>query len=231
MTAIRTTSDVPGSEGGFDFFDALGPSQTRRRRNWPRIGAALGLAVACGALSVALYASAGARKPVLAVARAVPAGSVITASDLRAVRVADDPGLAPIPVGAVGGVLGQHAAVALVPGTLLTRADLSGGPTIPAGWASVGLDLKAGQLPAGLIPGQTVVVVITPPAGQAASAGSGGSQGTVLVDAARVISIAWASAASNSPDTEVTLAVPAVLAPSVASAEANGQVAVVGLGG
>jgi len=137
MTATRTASDLAGSEGGFDLFEALGPARSRRRRNWPRMAAALGLAVASGALFVALYASAGARRPVLAVARAVPVGSVITASDLRAVRVAEDPGLAPIGAGAAQSVVGQRAAVALVPGTLLTRADLSAGPSSPpAGPAS-----------------------------------------------------------------------------------------------
>jgi len=230
MTATRTASDLAGSEGGFDLFEALGPARSRRRRNWPRMAAALGLAVASGALFVALYASAGARRPVLAVARAVPVGSVITASDLRAVRVAEDPGLAPIGAGAAQSVVGQRAAVALVPGTLLTRADLSAGPVIPTGWASVGLDLKANQVPAGLVPGQTVAVVMTPPSGQAASPGASPSAGMVLVDAARVVSITLPTAASSLPDTEVTLAVPAALAPSVVSAEANDQVALVGLG-
>src|ERR1700758_4285842 len=106
-----------------ELIDQLAPGRPLRRRNWPRLGAAAALAVVCGALFVLLYQSAGSRHPFLAVARPVASGQVVAPSDLTTVRVTSDSALTPIPADEAGLVIGRHAAVALVPGTLLTPAD------------------------------------------------------------------------------------------------------------
>lgn len=212
----------------------LAPGQPTGRRNWPRVGAAAALALLCGATFVLLYSSAGARRPFLAVARPVPVDGTITAADLVTARVAPDAGLAPIPVQDTAGVIGRRAAVALVPGTLLTAGDLAAGPILGSRSSSVGLDLKPGELPAGLGVGDAVLVVET--AGPSATAGPGTAAGgapsgapTVLVDHATVLSVGQPSAGAGTGDTEVTIGVPSTLAAVVVTAAAAGDVALAGL--
>lgn len=232
-TVSRSRGNGQVQEAGM--LDQLAPGGAGRRRNWPRIGAAAALAVLSSSLFVLLYASAGSRQPVLALARAVPVGGVLTAADLTTARVASDPALAPIPVQEASQVIGRRAAVALVPGTLVTAHDLTSGPAVAPSSASVGLDLKAGEVPAGLAPGDAVLVVETngtSPAGPGAPATAGQPAGgpTVLVDRAAVLEVAPPAAAAGSSDTTVTIEVPAGLAAAVATAAAAGDVALAGLG-
>jgi hypothetical protein len=229
MTTVTTRPQGDGQASGLELLDRLAPGHPRRRRNWARVGAAACLALFCGVFFVLLYASAGSRHPYLAVARPLPPGATITASDLAIARVQDDPALSPIPAGEAGAVVGRRAAVALVPGTLLTPADLASGPLLGAGEASVGLDLKPGQVPAGLVPGEAVAIIdtATTPPGAGAS-GSGSSN--VLVAQATVLSVTAPMAGSASGDTEVTVAVPADVAAEVATAASAENVAVAALG-
>jgi len=190
-------------------------------------------AVVGGVVFVGLYASAGSRHPVLAMSSSVPQGARISASDLRLVHVADDPGLSPIPASQEDSVIGRRAAVSLVPGTLLTPADLSSSPLLGAGEASVGLDLKPGEFPAGLAPGESVVVIQTQAQAQAQPAsGTPGSptNANVLVDRATVISVTPPNPSSGTSDEQVTLALPADLASEVVSAASAGQIALAELG-
>ena len=220
-----TTTDIADRLGpSFDLFEGMAKARPRPRRAWARAGGALALAVACGAGFVGLYASAGARHPVLAIARAVPAGATITAGDLRVVRLSSDPGVTALPATEASAVIGRAAAVSLVPGGLLVGADLASGPVVPAGWASVGLDLKADQAPANLIPGSSVMVVVTTPPGQANSSGAPPQVLTV----AKVIEIAPPN--PNSTDTVLTLAVPGEAAAVLAQASSAGTATLVGLG-
>lgn len=222
-----------GQSTGQDLFEQLVPGRPVRRRNWPRVGAGLALAVVCGAVFVLLYASAGSRHPFLAVAQPVAVGQTITASDLTTARVTSDSALSPIPAGEASYVVGHRAAVTLVPGTLLTAADLSSGPLVGPGEASVGLDLKPGQAPGDLVPGDSVVVVEVAGSDQdsvqgTVSAASGVP--TVLVGQALVLSVIEPTSQSASDDTEVTLAVPADLAANIVAASSLGDIAIAGLG-
>ena len=62
--------------------------------------------------------------------------------------------------------------MALVPGTLLTVADLSNAAPLPTGAAIVGVALKVGSYPgSGLAPGDVVDVVLTGAAGSPVTAG------------------------------------------------------------
>jgi len=143
----------------------------RRRR--PLFAAAGVAAVAVGAaVTVSLVSGAGARTGVLAVARPVPVGAVLSAADLTVARVATDAALRPVPAGERSRVVGQRAVVALIPGTLLTAADLTSRPVPAAGQQLVAIALKAGQLPAaGLEAGDRVLVVVTPGDGSAPASG------------------------------------------------------------
>lgn len=144
----------------------------RRRR--PLFAAAgVALLAAGAAVTVSLVSGAGARTGVLAVARPVPVGAVLSAADLSVARVAADAALRPVPAGERSRVVGQRAVVALIPGTLLTAANLTSRPVPAAGQQLVAISLKAGQLPAaGLQAGDRVLVVVTPGDGSAPASGT-----------------------------------------------------------
>lgn len=149
-----------------------------RRRRPAFAAAGIGLVALGAAVTVSLVSSAGAQIPVLAVARPVRVGAVLSAADLTVARVAHDPALSPLPAGERSRLVGQRAAVALNPGTLLTGADVTTQSVPGSGQQLVAVALKPGQLPAeGLRPGDRVLVVLTPGDGSA-SAGTGSSSGT-----------------------------------------------------
>jgi len=166
-----------------------------------------------------LYSTAGSKEPVVVLTAPVAVGEVIYRSDLSTVDVAGD--ITAIAGANLESVVGQRAAVALLPGTLLQRSMVTDADPIPPGMAQVGVAVKGGQLPAdGLVPSDRVQVLALP--GQVA--GGNPSAPTVLVDDAVVF------AAHQDPTqpgtTLLTLVVPAEVAPAVASASATGAAAV-----
>jgi len=161
----------------------------------------------------------------LVVAKNVPAGSTITASDLTTAGVAAGHNVVAIPVSDAAQVVGQVAAERLLAGTLLVRGELAVGPQVPAGSAVVGLALKAGMFPAALEPGDRTAVVVTP---AQSGVGAGGAVGAVLVNAATVSQI------GISPDGQtmlVSVVVPFSDAAAVAAAGAQGSVSLILDGG
>ena len=205
-------------------FDGARPSvpSLQRRRNLS--GAALGvLLVAVCTFGIAAWASSvGNRVQVLVVAKEVPAGSVVQASDLTAAGLAADRQVSAIPASAESGWVGKVARVELVPGSLLERSELGSGPAIPAGSSVVGLHLKDGTFPAEIAPGAAVEIVSTP------AQGATGGGGTVVVASATVLSI---SADPNGSGNLVSVVVPTAEASSVASAAAGDNVSLVMLAG
>ncbi len=136
----------------------------RRRPGLVALGVAL---TALGALAtVWLVTSVGDRAAVLTLARDVPAGTVITQSDLARTQVAVDPAVATVPADAAATFVGMVAAGDLVAGSLLAPGQLT--PTAPPGEGEVlvALAVKATQLPAGgLAAGDRLLVVDTPQQG------------------------------------------------------------------
>lgn len=203
------------------------PSPIRRRRQVPWIVAGVllvvGSALAFGIASVRL--SHG--EEVLAIVRPVAAGQVLQASDLRAVRFSTTGGLTPVAVSVEGSVLGRPAAVALVPGTLLTPADL--GSTPPGGGAFdvVALAMKAGAYPPSLGPGEKVEVV--PVVAGGTSSGSGAPLTGQLSPVAAVVMAVDATPTGSSTDAVISLEVAPSQAAEVASLAAAGQAALVEL--
>src|SRR3546814_20254874 len=92
-----------------------------------------------------VFVSAGDREPVLAIAREVPAGQVISGADLQIVRVGADPGVSTISAARRSDVVGPTAAVDLIPGTLLVEDPLCEPAALAAGDSIVGLDLHGGD--------------------------------------------------------------------------------------
>jgi hypothetical protein len=201
----------------------MAPLPTRQRR--PGYVALAVMLIALLATAGAwLYVQAGQKTPVVVVAREVPAGHVIERSDLSTVSVAGA-------ITAIGGqnlesVVGQTAAVRLLPGMLLQRSMVSSSGPLEAGTAAVGVALKSGQIPAdGVDPGDTVAVLQVPTAAAAGSRAGDGADAQVLVEQASVFSARPDPAQAGG--TLVTVLVPADDYVAVAAASGSGQVALV----
>ena len=193
------------------------PLPTRQRHNG-FIALAVALIVGLAAIGAYLYSTAGSKTPVVMVIHRIPVGQVVQRSDLTTVGVSG-------PVVAVAGgnlasVVGQRAAVTLLPDTLLQRAMVTSGETLPAGQAQVGVAVRSGQIPAdGLVAGDLVRVVQLP------VKGSVDARALVLVERAQVFSTRLDPAVSGG--TLVTVVVPEAASTAVAAASGAAAVALV----
>src|SRR3954467_10215702 len=127
MTATRpsrTSAPSPSAAvNGLSRAPVLPPPRRRRRPGLLALAVAM---VVLGALGAAYLAtSLGKTSPVIAIAREVPWGQPILASDLVEARIPADPALEPIPYGDREQVIGLIAATTLKPGSLLTRDALT----------------------------------------------------------------------------------------------------------
>lgn len=195
------------------------PLPTRQRRTGY---AALGvlLIVGLGAAFGYLYTTAGEKVPVVIVTSSVSVGKVIERADLSTVDVAGD--LTAIAGANLDSVVGQRAAVALLPNTVLQRSMVTDVDPTPVGMIQVGVAVKGGQIPAeGLTPGDLVQVLRLPTAG-----GTG-------APAAPEVVVGEATVYASVPDpvqagaTLLTLLVPAEQAAAVAGASGAGAAALV----
>ena len=193
-----------------------------RRRQLPLVVVGVLLVVGCALVFAEVSLRTGRGQEVLVVAEPVAAGQVVTAGDLRAVRLSAAGGVASVPAGDEQAVVGQPAAVALSPGSVLTRADVGAGAGVGAGFDVVAVALKPGAYPPDLSAGarvQVVPVVSSSGSGPTATTGSGPVRATVL-------SVEAPSATSGSPAV-VSLEVARSDADEVASLAAAGEVALV----
>ncbi|MFE6050348.1 SAF domain-containing protein [Kitasatospora sp. NPDC056446] len=145
------------------------PARTMRaRRRRPAVLAMAVALIAAGGLGGAvLYNSTGQRVAVLALARDVPWGQVITEDDLVVARIAGDPALHPVSAQDRLKAVGKRAATDLKRGAMLTSGDVAEGLTVQPGQIVVGVSARHSQLPASrLQPGVQLVVVFTPDNGR-----------------------------------------------------------------
>jgi len=160
------------------------------------------------------------REEVLAIAHPVAAGTVIAADDLKVVAVA---GVAStISSQDAARVAGSTAAVGLVKGQILTPDMVTSKPLPGPGERVVGLQLDATRAPSGLLPGDVVVVLAVPPAGDPSSP-SELDNPTVLAPRATVASAEVIEGAG----TRLALVVPESVAERVTAYVAAGRVALV----
>ena len=212
---------VPGARVGL---------ATRRRRPG-LIGLAVLVVAGGGVAGARLYQTAGAKTPVVIAVRDVPAGHRLDRADLATTSLAGP--VTAIAAANLDSLVGQTAAVHLVPGQLLNRAMLTDQPAIDRDHALVGLSLRPGQLPGdGLEPGDAVRLVLLPAPNAAPNPGpppTGAVTAPVLVEAARVYAIRPDDAAADVM--VVTLVVGVPDAPGVAAAGSAGQVGLIKVGG
>jgi hypothetical protein len=219
--------DMPGGPRTGSRSGAFGgrlPSLPRRRRP-AMIALAVAMAGTGVVVSAAIYQHADHQVPVVMVTRAVPAGAVISASDLGSTSISLGSGIAVIPASQLRQAAGDVAAVALQPATLLSPADLTSSRPPAPGVELVPAPVRPSDLPAtGLAAGDRVLVVPTPGVqGQpGAAAGAPSLAGPVA---------AAIEAATSVPDSEgfdvVDLLVSDADAVAVASQVSTGEFALV----
>ncbi|MEP7046178.1 MAG: SAF domain-containing protein [Ilumatobacteraceae bacterium] len=131
----------------------LGGSRTGfRPSSRSRIRIAIGTLLSLTAVGVVLlvFSTADRRVPVLQVVRDLPAGTQISASDVRSIELSTDPSLAVVDSADIASVVGRYTRVRVVTGGLLAANLLQFGPLVAPGSAVVAVTVPAGELPAGL---------------------------------------------------------------------------------
>ena len=199
-----------------------------RRRSWMQ-GALAVLLIAGGALTAGYVAQRiGATHDYLGVSRPVGKGAEITAADLITIRVNDAIGLKPIPTSQLRSVIGKRAAVPLVPGTLLTAAQLTDEPVPAPGNQLLGLALSEDRMPKGrLAVGASVLLVVTPK-----KTGVTGDQPADLVPPRTIVgTVVDVKASSKQGDTIVNVEVSNADAPTVAAMHAEDRIVLTMAGG
>ena len=196
----------------------------RRRREVPWIVFGVCLAAASALGFAVVLTNVGGQHQVLASARAIPAGHVITAGDLAQVTISST-GLDLLSTAEEGHVLGHAASVPIAAGAVLVRGDLGPADT-PAGRAVVAVLCKPGQYPPALAAGQHVRIV---PGGDSSGAGSAAPPPNVpasLIDGL-VIGVDAPSSSSGVTGAVITLSVSSADAAAVAQSGAAGRVSLI----
>lgn len=187
---------------------------------------AIVLIVGLGALGAYFYSKAGEKTPVVVVTKNVPAGHQITRDDLSTVNVAG--GVTAIAGSHLDSVVGEVAAVELLPNTLLQRSMVTSASPLPAGSSMVGVELKPGQMPAAGVTDGARVQVLQLPNKNTTSATSSAQNASVLATSATVYDSA--TDPSQTGGMLVTLIVPRDEAAPIAAASSAGLVALVQVG-
>lgn len=169
----------------------------------------------------------GSREEVLVVAQPVAAGQILTGADVRAARVSTGSGLDVVLSGDEAAVVGRRAAVALVPGSLLTTAEVGSAPPVGSGFDVVAVGLKPGAYPPELAAGDRVQVVPVTSTSAGGTGTAGVTSGSPI--GATVLSVDAASSDSDTP-TVFSLQVTTGDADEVASLAAAGQASLVQVG-
>lgn len=204
---------------------SMGVAKSAPRRRSLMQGALAVLLIVAGALTAGYVAQRmGSTHDFLGVAKPVGQGAEIKADDLIIVRVNDAIGLKPVPAGRASEVIGKHAVMALVPGTLLTMEQVTDLPIPAPGHQLIGLALDEDQMPGSRVAvGAPVLLVVVPPKNQVNV--SGDSQTVDLVPprtiAGTVIDL---KAGSKQGTTLVNIEVTTADAPTVAALAADGRI-------
>jgi hypothetical protein len=175
-------------------------------------------------VSASLVRSAGHRRDVLAVAREVDRFELITADDLRVVRVATDPDVDTVPADQADDLVGRAAATDLIEGALLSPAQVvSPGDRLVADSESVvGALLTPSDAPAGSLVGGVDLLVVLRPAV---------TQSELDVRAVPAWLLRAGDPDENTGDQSVELVVADSEAAAVASAAADKRLSIVTQGG
>ncbi|MGC0252660.1 SAF domain-containing protein [Pseudactinotalea sp. Z1748] len=134
-----------------------------RRRSAAMIALALALLAGTTLAFNHLLSSASETSPVLVVSSHIARGEAITADHLQVAELPQETSLESVPADEMAGVVGQVAAVGLVPGATLSPGGFTTTLAPEEGSAFVGVALDSSQMPAHtLVAGDQVRIVDTP---------------------------------------------------------------------
>lgn len=168
---LRTGGRAPGSIAGPVPASArLAPSG--RGVHVPHVLLGCLLVLVCGAVFYLISAQSSGRVPVLALARDVSAGHVLTAGDLRVVQVAAGADVSTVSAANTGTVVGGVMAAPRTVGALLSPSDVGQAKFPPPGEAVAAVALKDGQFPPGLSAGTKVAALVAAPTQSGTGSGS-----------------------------------------------------------
>lgn len=166
FTTRQETTPPSTSANGSWTTDGAKPTSrlrtTKRRRSIPHLLLGALLVVACAVAFVMVSLNVSNRHAVLALARPVSVGHVLTAQDLKQVNIAEEPGISIVDAGQATSLVGKTMSESLPEGAVLTPDAVSGTGIPTAGQAIVALSLKAGQFPPEVSPGTHVSIVFAP---------------------------------------------------------------------
>lgn len=161
--------DVPHAAtrtGGYpesgSWSSASRPAEPAGRRSVPHLLLGVLLVLACAVGALALTLQFGGSRPVLATARAVTVGQVLTAADVRQVSLPADSDVLAVGADSAPALIGRPVAVSLPAGALLTPESFGGANAPPPGQAIVAVALDPGRLPLEVASGDQVSVVAAP---------------------------------------------------------------------
>lgn len=189
----------------------------RRQRRPGMVAAGVVLVGGFATVAAGLVARSDHAVAVLAVARPLVAGQVVTSADLRIAHISGS-GVSALSAASMPMVIGETATSSLSPGTLLTSAMLTRSAVPAVGSQVVAVAEKSTLVPVGVAAGRYVSLVQVPGAEGHASA----QAGAVLVDRALVVGVRTDPTGGV---TVLSVQVPASSAPAVAQSVAVGGLA------
>jgi hypothetical protein len=197
-----------------------------RRHRAPYLALGVLLVVACSVASVVVSLRLTDRTAVLALARPVMVGQILSAQDLQQVTMSTDSGIDTVPASESAVVVGRPAAYNLPAGALLTPGLLGTPQVPPTGQAVAAVGLKPGQFPPDLAPGTRVAVLVTP----GGSVTSGSTANPLSVTQAWTATVSSIDASPDQQTTVVSLQLADADARQLAIAP-SGQVSLIALSG
>ena len=222
MPQQSTPSTMNGHRPGG--VQAAGLSTRTRPKGYAAL--AVALIVGLGALGYYFYTTAGSKVAVVVATRDIPVGHTISRADLSTTQVSG--GIIAVAGGHLSSLVGQHAAVEILPNTLVQRSMVTGGSTVKPGQSLVGVAADPGQIPSsGLVPGDRVEVLQLPQKGTSNSGSA--APNAVLVPSATVYDVR--ANTSTSGGTLLTLVVLSADSYGVAQASNSSLIALVKIGG
>lgn len=206
------------------------PAAVNRRRPLRALVLVM-VAAGCAALFAVLFSRAGDRRPVLVVARTVPAGVALAAEDLTVLRLSAERGLRMVPASGRDRIIGRTANSALVAGTVLTEGHFGERAGPRAGESIVAVQLKGPRgAPPSIRTGDRVQVVLVNTGAEVTRTDATGPMrlGTVLGEG-RVLAVDRPRSTTDNTAT-VSVIVSDALAPTVAGGAAAERLSLVVVG-
>jgi Flp pilus assembly protein CpaB len=195
---------------------------TTQRRPW-QVGLGIALVLVCAAIAGAVFQSSAKRVSVVIAAKTLPAGTVLTPSDLGTASIPASGNITAMSATGSSVLVGQQLDTPVYAGQVMVKQMLSVGPQLASGDQVVGMLMKGDQMPSvPLVAGDTVQVIAVPQPGQGSTVG--GAIGSTLVASATVFAVGPAPIDQSQYQASVSLEVPGADASTVTSYAAADQI-------